>query len=358
MGNTTPGGYIDEVDRSTDPSLTYPQKNVPEDPTKNNQHRHHHDSLRSTQKSSSFTTISGGGGGGSGRMVRHVTHTTNATYDDAASLSTCATNTNTFICKTLSNDAHSLDDQIQQKLHISNTPYHHQQQKELLQKQSKQTKSTLSSRTKPQSLFGNDEKQVVGVMYTSSTSPVNHQVSTNKSNLQLQRPPLNNPKNNSKLQPVTKTTTSTSAQDQWQSAWEEDDESSDDDDEDDKRNSKIKNKTIRKRSNDESIEKPKPTSRRIKSDTILSKKVQDAIMQDGGNGFIGGGMDGDYERPNIMMFFPLLRVLGKGSFGKVCKHLICIYLCFRPISVPSHLILVFIVFHYLKIGRPCTKTNW
>jgi hypothetical protein len=36
----------------------------------------------------------------------------------------------------------------------------------------------------------------------------------------------------------------------------------------------------------------------------------------------GYSITGTYEKPNIQMFLPLLRVLGKGSFGKVILYLV------------------------------------
>ena len=46
---------------------------------------------------------------------------------------------------------------------------------------------------------------------------------------------------------------------------------------------------------------------------VTGGAVEDGVEWD--TGAIAAGTD--YEKPNVQMFLPLLRVLGKGSFGKV-----------------------------------------
>ncbi len=291
MGNTAPGFLEEGCDQS---SIIDPQKpHLPQQDSPNDDGDDDHSSFLVPQ-SQLFSKPR--------RVVRHVTHTTNATYDDAASLSTCATNS-VFVSKVPSHETtHS--DSIEGQLHA----------KMQMQPPQKQTRSgkRLSKYKDP----NQNEKQVVGVMYTSSTtvtssssslSPTpsatsqHHHQSTfstilGKSNSTVNHHNHNHLTNNHKNK--------TKAQDQWQSAWEEDDESSDDSDDGDHDN------------NTENHAR-KPTSRRIKSDSILSRKLQEAIRQE----VNATCRNEQYEKPNIMMFFPLLRVLGKGSFGKVCTHL-------------------------------------
>ena len=57
----------------------------------------------------------------------------------------------------------------------------------------------------------------------------------------------------------------------------------------------------------------KAVARRNKADSISSSSKK--TDQSGVN----------YEKPSILMFFPLLRVLGKGSFGKV-RHVTYVYM--------------------------------
>ena len=61
---------------------------------------------------------------------------------------------------------------------------------------------------------------------------------------------------------------------------------------------------------------------------LVTATPEQAVAEDGVEWDTGvyapvGGED--YEKPNVQMFLPLLRVLGKGSFGKVCIYVGCGY---------------------------------
>lgn len=70
-------------------------------------------------------------------------------------------------------------------------------------------------------------------------------------------------------------------------------------------------------SSDRSLTQTQPRSDDA-ANRIISNKV-DSELQRGANGVQWDTIEnkGRYEKPNLMMFLPMLRVLGKGSFGKV-----------------------------------------
>ncbi len=255
------------------------------------------------------------------RVTRNVTHTTNVTYDDAASLSTCATNL--ILIKLSSNDTctqispshvNGGGGQDQRKLEIQRKMKHQQN----INKKSSFSKydsnqncdhgdhhhrigedgSTTDTddglhhplQNGPFNQF-NQQEEVVGVMY--AASPQSNTIIDQNNN--FRQPPQSSPYASGRIE----------EQDQWQNAWEEDTESSDDED----------NCGCSHSNNDgTTLVKPTSIARRNKSDLILTKKIEEAL-ESGKNGVKWD--KSDYEKPNIMMFFPLLRVLGKGSFGKV-----------------------------------------
>lgn len=271
------------------------------------------------------------------RVTRNITHTTNVTYDDAASLSTCATNS--ILMKLSSNDActqitpshvdgsgcgdtveeYQQTHQYQRKLEIQRKMKHQQNKKSSFSKYdsnrncdhgdhhdiSGEDRSTTDTddglhhpiQNSPLNQF-NQQQEVVGVMY--AASPQSNTIINQNNN--IRQPPQSSPYASGRIE----------EQDQWQNAWEEDTESSDDED-----------YCGCSHDNNDGTRLVKPTSIawRNKSDSILTKKIEEAL-ESGKNGVKWD--KSDYEKPNIMMFFPLLRVLGKGSFGKVNRNCIMI----------------------------------
>ncbi len=270
------------------------------------------------------------------RMVRNVTHTTNATCDDSVSLSTCATNS--ILLKTsLSNDGsittgiNTTNNYIkpQQRIGLdrsstsnnsgtnsSNNEKTQTQRKLKIHRKMKLQQQTMTShlttkaggggigRQQQSAMLRNgslnnqgDERQVVGVMYASP----------NKNNKAISNLPQLKPGGGIRRGGLDGSGKTIEQQDQWQSAWEEDNESSDDEDGSGSGSGGGNNDL-------------KPDGRTNNnnnsgnSDTALvSEKIDLGVKWDKD----GCNNSNTYEKPNFMMFFPLLRVLGKGSFGKV-----------------------------------------
>ena len=240
------------------------------------------------------------------RMTRNVTHTTNVTYDDTASLSTCATN---GLLKAPSYDTMSLRNEE-----------HHQHQ---THKSSQHGKSAQSNTIFQRS--AKEGRHEVGVMY-SSPERCSHrkamQPSPPSSQLPLKITDIDTatiPTPSIGVGPIATTAPSTitaEQQDQWRNAWEEDGESSDE--EDGGNQSQQHHRSLSTIGTKISL--LKPVSRRHKSDSMIGKKADLAITAEAKK---NKKEEEEYEKPSIMMFFPLLRVLGKGSFGKVCMCIHC-----------------------------------
>ena len=102
-----------------------------------------------------------------------------------------------------------------------------------------------------------------------------------------------------------------SSRDQWQNAWDEDSASTSDDDDEEGGN----------------LNGVQLQRMRLNSD--LSKQVddeltrgEDAVKWESGREIV----DVEYSKPHLEMFSQL-RVLGKGSFGKVSSNAVCMYVC-------------------------------
>ena len=254
------------------------------------------------------------------RITRHVTHTTNVTYDDSLSLSTCATNSMLNKSSNVHSQHSPMFDNNIDDIKYSESPIYQEnddQRKYQIQRkmklQQQQTKTALMAKihvsnysessdiehirpTRPQH-SEQEQERVVGVMYAAP----NRNVQT-----------YNIEQSQRTLPSVQYSDGRITEQDQWQNAWEDDTESSDEED------NSIKNLSLK-----ENLDCKRSGSQSPKRDR---KSLEEAKQV----GVINWDKCG-IEKPNIMMFFPLLRVLGKGSFGKVCS------LCKKIVSFVIHL---------------------
>jgi hypothetical protein len=109
----------------------------------------------------------------------------------------------------------------------------------------------------------------------------------------------------------------------WETRWDEDDDS--DDGEDDVQD-QIQKQPSHPPSHAPPLPRPGMGVPAISSPAAVEPKThlvtatpEQGTAEDGVEWDTGVFTPGeDYEKPNVHMFLPLLRVLGKGSFGKVC----------------------------------------